>query len=461
MNEINGKTKLLGVIGNPIEHTLSPVIHNTISEKMGIDAVYVPIRVEDGIEKAVLGAQAMNFSGLNITVPHKQDVMESLIEVDELAMKIGAVNTLVPCGDGFKGYNTDMPGLFRALTFHGVCLEGKDAIVIGAGGASRAVCTMLVTYGANRIYLINRSVDKAKAIAELSEKIIPLGLTEGDSLGSYKDIPEGDYIAFQCTSLGLKEGDSLLIDDNELYKKISYGYDLIYNPAETPFVLKLKEMGIPYNNGLTMLLYQAVIAYELWFNVTVPEEICEAARRNLYRKVYKGCDNIVLTGYMGSGKTSVGKALAEKLGRTYIDVDEYIVEKQQKSIPQIFEESGEEGFRRIETQALQDIYDTYFGNAIIATGGGAVLKKENREILGDLGNVIYLFADAETTFDRVKGDTNRPLLSSNYDEELRAKIVNMIGQRRGYYEMTADHVIDTNGKSIAEIAESIINLSKN
>ena len=456
--KINGKTKVLGVIGNPIEHTLSPVIHNTISEKMGIDAVYVPIRVEDGIDKAVLGAGAMNFSGLNVTVPHKQDVMASLVEVDELAMKIGAVNTLVPVAGGFKGYNTDMPGLFRALTFHGVSLEGKSAIVIGAGGASRAVCTMLVTYGAERIYLINRSVDKAKAIAELSDKIIPMGLTEGDTVGSYKDIPDGDYIAFQCTSLGLKAGDRLLIEDDDFYKKISYGYDLIYNPAETPFILKLKEMGIPYDNGLTMLLYQAVIAYELWFNVNVPEEVCEAARRNLFRKVYKGCDNIVLTGYMGSGKTSVGKALAQKLGRTYIDVDEYIVEKQQKSIPEIFEESGEDGFRAIETQALQDIYDTYFGNAIIATGGGAVLKKENREILGDLGNVFYLYADAETTFSRVKGDTNRPLLSSNDEEELRAKIVNMIGQRRGYYEMTADHTIDTNGKTVEAIADNITQL---
>ncbi|MBR6402421.1 MAG: AAA family ATPase [Eubacterium sp.] len=453
---IDGKTTVLGVIGNPIEHTLSPVIHNTISEKMGINAIYVPIKVEYDIEKAVQGAEAMGFGGLNITVPYKQDVMKSLVEVDELAEKIGAVNTLVPASDGFKGYNTDMPGLFRALTFHGVCLEGKEIVVIGAGGASRAVCAMLVHYGAEKIYLINRSIDKAQDIASLSEKIVPLGITENDSVGSYKDIPEGEYIAFQCTSLGLRAGDPLLIDDDDFYKKISYGYDLIYNPAETPFTLKLKSLGIPYNNGLTMLLYQAVIAYELWFDVKIPEEICEKARRALFKKVYRGCDNIVLTGYMGSGKSTVGRKLAEKLERIYIDVDEYIVESEKKSIPQIFEEAGEEGFRMIETRALREIHNKYFGNAIIATGGGVVLKQENREILKDMGNVFYLFADVETTFNRVKGDSNRPLLSSNDEEELKNRIETMIGQRRGYYELSADFFIDTNKKNIDEIVDEVI-----
>ena len=457
MMRIDGKTKVLGVIGNPIEHTLSPVIHNTISEKMGINAVYVPIRVEDDIQGAVKGAWAMGFGGLNVTVPYKQDVMDSLVEVDELAKEIGAVNTLVPAEGGFKGFNTDMPGLFRALTFHGVSLEGKKAIVIGAGGASRAVCAMLVHYGAEKIYLINRSIEKAQDIAGLSDKIVPLGIAENDPVGSYKDIPSGEYIAFQCTSLGLRSGDPLLIDDDEFYKKISYGYDLIYNPAETPFTLKLKSLGIPYDNGLTMLLYQAVIAFELWFDVKIPEEICEEARRALFRKVYKGCDNIVLTGYMGSGKSSVGKKLAEKLGRTYIDVDEYIVESEKKTIPQIFDESGEEGFRAIETRALRELHNKYFGNAIIATGGGAVLRQENIDILSEMGNVFYLFADVETTFNRVKGDTNRPLLSSSDEEELRKKIETMIGQRRGYYEISADFFVDTNSKNIDDIVDEIIN----
>ena len=335
-------------------------------------------------------------------------------------------------------------------------VNDEKAIVIGAGGASRAVCAMLVRYGATQVYLINRSIDKAQDIAGMAEKIVPLGLTEGNDIGTYKDIPDGEYLAFQCTSLGLKEGDKLLIEDEDFYNKISYGYDLIYNPSETPFTKMLKRIGVPYNNGLTMLLFQAVIAYELWFNVTVPESVSEAARRNLFRAVYKESDNIVLTGYMGSGKSSVGKALAEKLGRTYIDVDEYIVEEQKKSIPQIFEESGEEGFRKIETQALQKLYDTYFGNAVIATGGGAVLRKENRDILQDLGNVFYLYADPKTTFERVKGDTNRPLLSSSDEEEMKNKIVTMIGQRRGYYEMTADYTIDTNSKNVSESADNII-----
>ena len=114
MNKIDGKTKILGVIGNPIQHTLSPVIHNTLCELMGINAVYVPIHVENDIEVAVNGLYASSVSGLNITVPYKQDVMKALKGIDPLAEKIGAVNTLVPDDGGYKGYNTDMPGLYRA-----------------------------------------------------------------------------------------------------------------------------------------------------------------------------------------------------------------------------------------------------------------------------------------------------------------------------------------------------------
>ena len=458
MNKIDGKTKILGVIGNPIQHTLSPVIHNTLCELMGINAVYVPIHVENDIEVAVNGLYASSVSGLNITVPYKQDVMKALKGIDPLAEKIGAVNTLVPDDGGYKGYNTDMPGLYRALCRQGVDPDGKEAIVIGAGGASRAVCMMLVTYGTSKIYLINRSFDKAEKIAELSSKIIPVRLSDCNS------IPEGSYLMFQCTSLGLKEEDGLLIDDDSFYEKAEFGYDLIYNPPETPFIKKLKQNGVPCDNGLSMLLYQAVIAFEYWFDLTVPENIVEKVWNKLKKEIYGTRPNIVLTGYMGSGKTTVGKKLAERLGMTFIDTDEEIVKREGRTINEIFEAEGEPGFRKIETEVLKSLSDESAdmsmisgAGQVISTGGGIVLKKENMPLLKELGKVFYLRADEAVTFNRVKNDSSRPLLKSEDSEELKNRISNMIKERKGYYELTSDIIIETGDKNVDEVVNEIIN----
>lgn len=457
MMDINGKTKILGVIGDPIEHTLSPIIHNTLSRIKGINAVYVPIHVEEDIAAAVKGLYASGVCGLNITVPYKQQVMESIVDIDALAEKIGAVNTLVPDKDGYKGYNTDMPGLKRALESNGVSLSGRKAIVIGAGGAARAVCVMLEEYGAEEIYLLNRTIEKAEAIASELSKVKALTLSD------YKDIPDGKYLMFQCTSLGLKSGDGLAIDDDDFYKKADYGYDLIYNPAETPFIKNLNILGIRNDNGLTMLLYQGIIAYEYWFKVDITQPEADMVLTELRKALYG--KNIVLTGYMGCGKSTIGKKLAERLGMTFIDTDEEIVRREGKSINDIFAESKEDGFRKIETEVLRSL--AYYGadntdqastgkGLVIATGGGIVLKKENMPLLKTAGKVFYLKADAETTFNRVKGDDSRPLLSAESQEELKDRIVNMLRERKGYYELTADEQIDTDNKSIEEVVEEII-----
>ncbi len=444
--DINGKTKILGVIGNPIEHTLSPVIHNTLSEIKGINAVYVPIHVEEDIASVVKGLYASGVSGLNITVPYKQQVMESIIDIDDLAKKIGAVNTLVPDNGGYKGYNTDMPGLKRALESKGVSLSDRKAIVIGAGGAARAVCVMLEEYGAKEIYLLNRSIEKAEAIAAELSKVKALTLNE------YKDIPDGKYLMFQCTSLGLKSGDGLAIDDDDFYKKADYGYDLIYNPAETPFIKKLNSLGIRNDNGLTMLLYQGIIAYEYWFDVNVTQDEADTILSNLCRSLYG--NNIILTGYMGSGKTTVGKALAKEYGMTFIDTDQLIEEKEGKAISQIFEDSGEETFRDMETALLKELRMKSVSNSVISTGGGIVQRKENCELLKEIGEVIYLEADSLTLYERVKNDDTRPLLKDAGDE-LKDRIDTMLSKREGFYKLSADHIIDTKGKTLKEIAEEV------
>ena len=280
---IDGKTNVCGLIGNPVEHTLSPMIHNTLAERMGHNLVYVPFRVEMGkTAQAIAGALALNILGLNVTVPYKSEVIENLQDIDALARDIGAVNTLVRTDGGYKGYNTDMEGLYRAMLSEGVSIEGEQIILLGAGGAARAVAYLCATKGADKVYLLNRTFDKAQTVAaEVNnrtgrEVIIPMP-TE-----NYVTLPDGKYLAIQGTSVGLAPNvNDAVIEDSAFYKMLHTGFDLIYSPWETKFMRLTKEHGGQAYNGLKMLLYQGIIAYELWNNVHVSEEDAQAVYEEL------------------------------------------------------------------------------------------------------------------------------------------------------------------------------------
>ena len=271
--EINGRTRTCGLIGNPVEHTLSPVIHNTLAQRFGHNLVYVPFPVETGrIEEAVVGASALPLLGLNVTVPYKGEVISCLREVDSLAASIGAVNTLVAVPGGFKGYNTDMEGLYRAMMSEGIQIVDEEIILLGAGGASRAVAYLCAVKGAKRVYLLNRTLEKAQKVAEEVNRaverqvILPMALTDFDSL------PDRKFLTIQGTSVGLAPHvEDVVIDDEKFYAKVHTGFDLIYSPWETRFMRLVKKRGGRAYNGLKMLLYQGIIAYELWNRVTVSE----------------------------------------------------------------------------------------------------------------------------------------------------------------------------------------------
>lgn len=280
--QINGRTKICGLIGNPVEHTLSPLIHNTLSEQLGRNLVYVPFLVQaEGVENAVKGAYALGIEGLNVTVPHKERVLPYLVEVDGLAEKIGAVNTLVRCGGGYKGYNTDMPGLYRAMTGDGIRVEGEQVLILGAGGVARAVAVMLAEK-AERIYLLNRTVEKAAAIADEVNTYAGRQVAAALSLAEYTTLPEGRFLAVQATNVGMyPDTDKAVMEERDFYQCIHTGYDLIYNPDKTKFMRLVEEAGGAAYNGLKMLLYQGIIAYELWNQVSVSEEQAEEVYKRL------------------------------------------------------------------------------------------------------------------------------------------------------------------------------------
>ena len=279
MEMINGKTRTCGLIGNPVEHTMSPAIHNTLAARCGHNLVYVPFLVEEGkVAEAVKGAYALNILGMNVTVPYKSEVIESLVEVDELAAQIGAVNTLVRTEGGYKGYNTDMSGLHRAMASEGIRIEGEEIILLGAGGAARAVAYLCAKQNAKQVYLLNRTLEKAEKVAEEVNRAFHREVIVPMLLSDYPKLPEKKFLAIQGTSVGLApHEDDVVIEDAAFYQKIHTGYDLIYKPLTTRFMRMVKEAGGEAYNGLKMLLYQGIDAYELWNQVKISEEDAEAA----------------------------------------------------------------------------------------------------------------------------------------------------------------------------------------
>ncbi|MDE6025819.1 MAG: shikimate dehydrogenase [Lachnospiraceae bacterium] len=443
----------IGIFGNPIAHTLSPVIHDNLSRLLGLDEKYLPFHIEGELQKAVNDAYERGILGLNITVPYKQEVMNYLTCVDEAAQAIGAVNTLVRHKDGFKGYNTDMPGLAKAISSEGISLENKKIIMLGAGGAARAVAYMCLKYGAQKVYIVNRTVSNAEKIAkEIGESFHAEEKITAVSAEDYKSIPYDKYIFIQCTSVGLHEGDGLpIVSDEDFFGMADFGIDLIYNPARTPFLALLDKKGIRTANGLKMLLYQGIMAYELWNSISVSDSIADRIYRSLSAALYGPDNNIILVGYMGSGKTTVGKYIAKEYGYDFLDTDEYIVTKEGMSINDIFATKGEPYFRKLETDILKELGERK--RTVISTGGGLPVKRENAELLRVLGTVYYLSADAETIYERVKDDDGRPLLKV---EDPKKKIGEMLEEREMAYNDAADVVIDTAQKGVEQIGRQIM-----
>ena len=272
-NHTDGNTRTCGLIGNPVEHTKSPVIHNGLAAMFGHNLVYVPFHVEADLNKAVEGAYALNILGMNVTVPYKSDVIPYLKEVDRLAAQIGAVNTLVRMEGGYKGYNTDMPGLYRAMKEDGVEIENADILILGAGGVARAVAVLSADKKAGKIRVLNRTIERAEGIVSEVKEHYPMTDIEAMEISEYEKLEGENWVAIQATSVGMyPRTDEVVIAEEKFYKRVRVGYDLIFNPYETKFMKLLKDAGKEAYNGLKMLLYQGIIAYELWNECEITKE---------------------------------------------------------------------------------------------------------------------------------------------------------------------------------------------
>ena len=460
---------ILGLIGDPIGHTRSPVIHGIFGERTGIDLEYLPFLVKgEDLGAAVRGAHALGIKGLNVTVPHKSAVIPFLSGIDPLAEKIGAVNTLVREKDGYRGYNTDATGLKKALEREGVTFRGERFVILGAGGAGRAAAFLCASEGAADVAIVNRSEEKAHALAEeikaaTGSKAVRASDMESFICGVEK---EGHrYVAIQCTSVGLwPDDDSAVTEDPRFFAGLSFAADVIYRPMTTRFLKLARSAGVPTMGGLSMLLFQGVDAFRLWYpDSRVDDDTIETAMSGLVSSLI-GRTDMVLTGFMGSGKSTVAGALAKRLGADVWDMDAMIEEACGKSISDIFAEDGEEVFRRMETLTLARISEAIGGpngktgrGVIVSTGGGLPVRAENRWVLksGDCGRVIYLKVSPETVIERLAGDDTRPLLAGDHDEKL-SRIEKLMAEREEAYAVCADIVIRADDLAPEQVADMIV-----
>ena len=273
---ITGKTKICGVIGDPIEHTMSPVMHNAAFKKLGLDYVYVSFRVrKEELGEAIRGMRALNIRGFNVTIPHKVAIIPLLDKLDSLAEKIGAVNTVVNDDGVLSGYNTDGTGFLQSMLERGVEPKGKSILILGAGGASRALSFALAERGGNLVILNRRlELDWAEELARklshtFKREVKALELDERNLSKAL----EGADILVNATNVGMSPDFDETLVSRKLLRPDLVVFDIVYNPIKTRLLREAEEAGAMTVDGLNMLAWQGVISFEKWTGQKPPFEL--------------------------------------------------------------------------------------------------------------------------------------------------------------------------------------------
>ena len=405
--------RIYGLLGRKLGHSWSVPIHAALG-----NGAYRLLELEP--DELAPFLRRKDIGGLNVTIPYKRDVMPLCDEIDPAAEAIGSVNTIVRRADGkLVGYNTDIDGFLYMARRAGISLSGKKVVILGSGGASLTAQAAARQEGAAEVVVVSRS-----------------GPDNYDNLSRHADAE----ILVNATPVGMYPGNGHSPVDLSAFPACQGVLDVIYNPRRTALLLRAEARGIPCSDGLPMLVAQAVAAEERFFDRAIPASENERILAQLRREM----TSIVLIGMPGSGKTTVGTALARLTGREAIDLDQLIETAAGCSIPEIFSREGEARFRALESQVLADLGRR--SGVVIATGGGAVLRGESLPLLRQNGRLCRLRRDVSLL--PVEG---RPISQSC------GSLSELERQREPFYAAAADWTVDNNGP-LEQTADQILKL---
>lgn len=412
-----------GLIGEHLGHSFSKQIQTRIAEIENVkDYDYQLVELDKEEFKEFM--EKKDFKGINVTIPYKKDVIPYLDEMDESAKAIGAVNTIINVDGKLKGYNTDFGGFLYMVKAHNVHMEGKKVLIIGNGGACAAVKAVCKHENAKDIVIVSRSANRGA-----------IGYDE-----MYTSHLDADIVV-NTSPVGMFPNIVNAPIDVSWFHKLECVLDVVYNPILTRLCFEAQEADIKRVIGLEMLIAQAKYTFEIFENMSFDDSIIDEIKKELL----KDRCNIVLIGMPSAGKTTIGKMLEEKLGKEFFDLDDMIIAKAGKSIPEIFQESGEAGFRAIETEVA--IEASKMNNKIIATGGGVVKHKVNMDFLRLNGITIFIDRDIDKL---ISSDPNRPLSSS------KQALQQMYKERYPLYQKYAAYIA-VNNANIEETVDDIVN----
>lgn len=387
-----------GLLGRKLGHSYSPQIHNILGD-------YDYCLFETEPEKLSDFLCSNDFTGLNVTIPYKKAVIPYCDELSDTAKRLGAVNTLVRRNGKLIGHNSDYFGFQSMIERSGVSVNDKKALVLGSGGASATAVAVLGELGANVIVISRSGINNYLNLDLHSDAAIIVNAT-----------PVGMYPNTDQSPINLS-----------MFPNLECVLDLIYNPSSTRLLQQAQARGLKNQNGLWMLVAQAKESAEWFLDSPIPDsKITE-----IYIKIKSHMENIVLIGMPGCGKTTIGKMLAQQLGRPFWDADEVLVARFGTTIPEIFASDGEEVFRNMETMVLTDLGKT--SGSVISTGGGCVTRAENYPILHQNSKTIWIQRDIDNL-----ATSGRPLSQAN-------NLSQMYQTRKPLYESFCDYAVNNDG----------------
>lgn len=402
-----GKVTMLhfGILGEKLSHSYSPMIHRLLGD-------YAYDVFEKSPDEVGTFLRSGSFDGFNVTIPYKKTVYEQMDVVSDAAKEIGSVNTVVRMADGrLFGDNTDVYGFRRMVEKTGVSLSGKKVLVLGSGGASVAVQYVLRQLQARTVVISRKGPDN---YGNLQKHADAFAIVNTTPLGMYPKNGENpvNLADFPACRLVL---------------------DLIYNPARTALLLQAEELGIPYENGLYMLVAQAKRASELFTETSIADSEID----RIYGIMCRDLQSIILIGMPGCGKSTVAKKLGDLMGRPVLDTDEEFTKRYNKSPEEVIRSDGEETFRRMETEVLRETASR--SGVILSTGGGVVTREENYPLLHQNGVIIWLKRDTECL-----ETAHRPLSQAVGTAELYR-------EREPLYEAFSDYALQVTEHTAEEI----------